>query len=690
MRRKLVLIGTLAVSTVLLGGEVAAQCRGGGDMGGGGNRGGGNRGGGRGAYGGPDDVVRGGTTPRDAPPPVDPSNTAPTEPTAPTGPTTPAGAGPLSGPTTPLPGAPRGPTRGRGPTTGGIPTLGTDLTEWQHWWAFNRAPFLRLKTSLYGGATVTGSDDYVMGRGRDVGSRRVLTPSKLDQQAIAKQLKQVIQDSRTKRATKSAALLALAHVSRGSDVRDILKGFLYANDRRQAENAILGLGMCGDVAAVTDLLAMATCNEHGHALTHTLHVPYRMRAFACYALGLAGATTTRPDVKLEIFDSLQWIVNLKKPYRWDLKVAALHALRQLRSDHTYKGRVLQHRVLSLLRDFIERKGEPAQIRAHAITAIADVAGHSDNAALTKRLSALLVRGANVSPWLRQSAAQALGRIAQRGDSVANDRLRSYLVTGKDLQARFFAAIALGKIGGAKNRDLLLSRLVNERTPTLSKPWLALGLAILDRRAREDDPDLGIDRTVAEAILAQFRDTRNALYAGGFATALGLMRFVDAAPEIEQRLAKVRNQTEAAGHLAVALGLMRNTESRDKLRALLARADRQPHLLSEVAVALALLGDKELPGILLTKMRQADSRSGRRSIVQALGLIGDRHSIPGIQQILDDQRTRTTSRTLAVVALGLVGDTRALPWNTRFASDVNYQAPFETLSDESHHGILDLW
>ena len=73
---------------------------------------------------------------------------------------------------------------------------------------------------------------------------------------------------------------------------------------------------------------------------------------------------------------------------------------------------------------------------------------------------------------------------------------------------------------------------------------------------------------------------------------------------------------------------------------------------------------------------------------ALGQIGDRRCLDGLRKLAADAHATPLARAFAVVALGSVCDKDPLPWNAAYASNVNYRAATETLTD-GQSGILDL-
>jgi len=103
------------------------------------------------------------------------------------------GGGPVTpGPTGPGASGPVGPTGvpGTGGSSPGVPgqgpgnrstpggtNLGVDLTVWDFWWAFNREPYLDLKSKIHTASILTGSAEFYLGNGTKDQAKNSLRPS---------------------------------------------------------------------------------------------------------------------------------------------------------------------------------------------------------------------------------------------------------------------------------------------------------------------------------------------------------------------------------------------------------------------------------------------------------------------------------------------------------------------------------
>ena len=78
-----------------------------------------------------------------------------------------------------------------------------------------------------------------------------------------------------------------------------------------------------------------------------------------------------------------------------------------------------------------------------------------------------------------------------------------------------------------------------------------------------------------------------------------------------------------------------------------------------------------------------------AVAVALGHIGDRRSIDPLIRLLDDDRNLTSlAQAFVAAALGGIGDKDDLPWNSVLATDINYRARVDTMTN-GRSGILDI-
>ncbi|MEZ5989589.1 MAG: HEAT repeat domain-containing protein [Planctomycetota bacterium] len=616
-----------------------------------------------------------------------------------------------SGPSTPTPGTPSTPTPGNpprttgggssplGPTNGpgrsGTPTtqggyeLGADLSRWEFWWELNKDPFLELKRRIHDSLPSTGPGDFVMGPGQRRNRASSLAPNATDKQQVLAVLKQLLADPDSNRDIVSSCLMAIAKVGGDTSVLPSFRAFLPDADQEKRETAALAMGITGLKEAVPDLTALALDDEQGRKLVGG-RVDYRTRSFALYGLGLVAHANHDLDLQRQVLATAKTVLDAGDEVRRDEKVAALNALRLLALGGTSEGETATRlEVVGFLREFFHReKRETDLVRSHALTALAAQCRDDDpdRGAVLDDLVAL-VRDRHRKSWIHQSTVLALGRLARPEDAEACDALRRYQRDGKDATARGFAAISLGEVGGEANRAFLYGHLRAERTKDMDKPWLAFGLAVMDFRGRVAGPGHDPDRAGADAVLAELRGMRNRAFQAGLALALGIMRNLEAVPDIEAAL-RDTNEDGPKGYFCVALGLLGSHESKDLLVEVLDGAMRRDELLTQTSIALGLLGDKEVGRTLTKRLEQDNVVAVYSAIATSLGWIGDRYSISPLVRLAEDRAHKDLPRAFACVALGLVADKEPLPWNSKIAVGANYRASVETLSG-SGTGILDI-
>jgi HEAT repeat protein len=431
-------------------------------------------------------------------------------------------------------------------------------------------------------------------------------------------------------------MVALAKIGKDPSILPLFKKLLPENDQEVRETAALAMGISALPEAIDDLLHLSRDDEDGRKLVDKTGVDFRTRSFACYGLGLIAYATTDLAIKNKILDAMKALLDAQDDRR-DVQVAALNTIRLLRPD------------------------------------MATLVGRSDEKGDTKKRVLDILEGKQYKQWMHQSAILALGQMAVPEDTKACEAIQDYGSKGRDEQAKYFTCIALGQIGGEKNRDYLRSRLTQGRTQDIQKPWIALGLAIMDYMAREADKSREIDATSGE-ILAQFEDMKSPLPSAGLGIALGIMRDKDAGDRLHERMNRVKNDDEAAGYLAVALGLMNYQEAKEDINAMLDKATRRDKLLTQCAIGLGLLGDKEVSLKLTARLKEQNPVAVFSALAQGLGFIGDRRSISGLVELLSKKDLQPLNRAFAAVALGLVCDKEDLPWNSKISVNINYAAP----------------
>ncbi|MEE8469259.1 MAG: hypothetical protein V3T22_12435, partial [Planctomycetota bacterium] len=161
----------------------------------------------------------------------------------PTGPGRPAGGGPANAPTTggARPGTP-GLGPGVAPTTGGA-DMGPDLTAWDFWWAFNRDPYLDLRSKVHADGIHTGSAEFYLGRGTQAQAKDRYRPTQRDiRQRVVPALERALATERNNDIV-TGALIALAKIGDvvsedgKSEFQEIIVEFLKDSNQEVAETA---------------------------------------------------------------------------------------------------------------------------------------------------------------------------------------------------------------------------------------------------------------------------------------------------------------------------------------------------------------------------------------------------------------------------------------------------------------------
>jgi hypothetical protein len=635
----------------------------------------------------------------------------------PAGPSAPAPSGPATGgPAGPSTGGPAGPAGGRGPTTGGGGMqLIDDLTTWDYWWEFNKDPFIRLRDSIHSGGPVTGSDDFYLGASRRSEARDSLKPTAEQIQgeilpALKKSLDAWQRSGGSQVNIPSSCMIAMAKI--GVDhpefkLRDVFTPHLKANNQELRETAALSLGIAalGGEEEVNVMMNLARDNAAGKALSDG-SVHWRTRSFAAYGLGLTAHRTTNIEIKKKAFEVLKEVM---KDDRRDVQVAAINAMGLLNIGTTEAAeKALLDEVLQTLEGFYMQKlGASDQlVQSHVPTAIAKLIGrdHARSDYYKDLFAADLEDKGKIkrsSIEIPQSCALALGQLVRpydnKDEKKCPDAKYSKLLADmwdnhKDVQTRNFSVLSLGFIGGDLNKEVLL-KLFDKAGKNQEKPWVAMSLGVYSYFKYEAqkaanaqvEPETFIGETLYDAL----KKNKEPSIVGALAIALGLNRMTEAADEMRKRMSENHAKEQMAGYLCIGLALMNDTRSTEEIRDTLKQSVRRPSLLMQAAIALGKLGDKSVAEDLQALMKDGVQTAAKLSgIASAIGFIGDSRTIAPLKEMLFDEKLAELSRAFAAVALGGVGDKEMVPWNSKIATNMNYRAAVETLTNRQT-GILDI-
>ncbi len=505
------------------------------------------------------------------------------------------------------------------------------------------------------------------------------------------------------RDLSSACMLAMAKI--GQDSRDvrILAAFrhnLDSHDQELRAISALAMGVSGMQDAVDDLVALATDAVPGRRLVNRERVDYRTRSFAAYGLGLLANQSHSLAVKKQAFVALQGILQQEKRGDRNTVVAVINAMGLLNLDQEQsQERYLLESALRELDGFYkEDLGRSRQlIQSHVPPAIAKLLGRGDSALhhyyKQQFLKELFPKKKRPNDIYRSSVL-ALGqmvmpnRTGKEEDSRYSRELLQYYKQGRESQARYFALIALGQIGGEANRAALLTELA-KGSKALEKPWVALALGVYCYKQLEGDLNAAVDETIGRAIAKEFRKVKNPEATAAFAVALGLCKYQDSADDLMAMLGRKKDSDELAGYLCIGLALMDCNKAKDQIHDLVLTSVCRPERLQQAAIALGKLGDKRVANTLAQRLQGKDPNLAKISAIStALAFIGDRRTIMPLKDMLFDEQLTVLSRACAAKALGGVADKERLPWNSKIARNMNYRATVETLT-QSNTGVLDI-
>ncbi len=602
-------------------------------------------------------------------------------------------------------------------SAGSVPrgyAVGDDLGRWEFWWEFGKDPYLQLRDAIYKDRWV---DPYLRlwnpRMAADVGM--VSPPTADDVRSVAMQLAAMLKSS-DDRDTSSACLLALAKIGAarsGMDLVEEFKRFLARGDQELRESAALALGVSGSLDLQTqqvlvDLIGDTTEGQH---LSGDSAVNERTRSFAAYGAGLLIKQSRQAGASMRLTAALRHVLNDPFKHERNLMVASIEALALFpRAWRSRAAGALRDSIVADLGQYYDRDLGPGDqlIQAHVPTAIARLLdpGSMIAAKWRERFSDDLraglrssVRGdGKVNHHIAQSCAMALGLMCSpwADDNSAGRQIGELLVDvhrdHRDQQTRSFAVLSLARIGGQKSLAYILSA-VDDANKAIEQPWLAMALGVIAASQRVDGSQEGASaedfRRINASLLDQFGKARNPGTIGAIAVALGLAGSLDARDVLRETLVAQSKRPDVVGYVALGLGLLQDRRAITDLRVLRQGSLRRPFVMMQCVRALGLLGDKDLVGELISELAAPSVTLIRLSaLVSALAQIGDRSCLPALQDLMANQDVSPLTRAFAAVALGGICDKSPMSWNSVYATQVNYRAATETLTDGAT-GILDL-
>ena len=613
-----------------------------------------------------------------------------------------------SGPAGPVGAAGAGKVGGRGYA------VDADLSSWEFWWEFQKDPLLRARDGLDLRRAIHATDALLGGRAA-LGSTLEAPTEREVRTVVIPALVAALRNA-ADRDTTTAAMIALAKIGQDPDglrLHDLFRERLTSLDQEIRETAALALGIARQCRRedIDLLVALATDSPAGQRATARSEVDQRTRAFACYGLGLClpNMEPVRRNTPVRALLSLLKAEGAASVHR-NVTVAAIAALGQLPSEaEPASGALVDLAASGLLAFYDLDLGPGAQlVQSHCPMSLSALLGRSHPlsaecrtrfvARLASEAAADLGPGSKSNDHVAQSCAAALGALCRpwenedSPDRAACETLIRVYRTARDHQTRYFAALAVGRIGGSKARGALLAEL-RGASRAIEQPWIMLSLGSLaadhieaqKREGQTPEPDLEI----RDALIAALGASKNPQTIGAASIAVGLCRAPGSADRLRSALSTYGHREDVGGQIAIGLSLLDERGAAPQLRELLAGSVRQPQLLVRLATALGKLGDADAVTQLVAMLETSEGGLARMSALSSgLGQLGDRRCIAPLVQMLQNPQLTPLTRAFAAVALGGVCDPEPMPWNARYAAAVNYRAAVETLTDGAT-GILDI-
>ncbi len=653
----------------------------------------------------------------------------------PTGPGVPGGGGGGRTPGPVTPGGPAGPTGAPGKP--GTPLDGaSDLAGWEFWWAFNKDPYLALKSHL-AGVVQTDSEEYYLSHATNLNARDTqrVSEEKIRSVIVPRLLAALAEEHSND--IQSSCMIALAKIGEEKSedgktpIADAIRGFLTSGSQELSETAAVALGILANrenLALLTAVLENDPVQLRALGLQQGGSVSVRTRSFAAYGLGLIGFKASNDDRKA-INATLRMLLDGegKTMAQRDIQVACLSAigLAPLASDPDDMGTLvaknvgapkelksLQDQLRYLLAYYLDESNNDL-IRAHAPTAMARLLSCGEVPALFPMRDSIalllmqsLTKESKHSTQMQESCALALGLIGDSDEDPTDKAIRASLMRVKEeligQQVRNFALMALAQASGRaghgfgdpiygvnteNKRENARSFLLGElsKGKGMIPSWSALSLAVMEREL--DDAKLGSSTEVKLILSNALADAKSPSNVGALSIACGLVRNREAKDTLIANLERF-SDADTRGYTAVGLGLMDEATALVPIQEMVKKSKYSPDLLKSGAIALGLLGDNQIVPDLLGMLGTATGLSSQAAISSALGFIGDSRSVDPLIALMQSEGVTDLARAFGAVALGIIADKEELPWNSKIGVGSNYRANTATLTDQKG-GILDI-
>ncbi len=578
-----------------------------------------------------------GRTPNDPTPPtgggggVTPGGNTGSTPGTPVPGVTPGGAaGPRAG--TPVP---RGTTPGRRGRSAGA----EGFERWEFWWEYNKDALLNLRARLADRESASGSTDFFLGSADRGSVRNVTRPTeRLIRDNVVPELVKATEDKYY--LVRDAAVLSLGKIGDPQAMPTLVK-MLRDEHREVQESAALALGLLGNREATPILISLMNDDSESHKLTNRREILTRTRGFAAVGLGLLGDEQAVP--------ALLAMMDKKEPQK-DVQVCAAVALGILKSTDAVD------KLISIVKD----DSADEFLRAYAITSLGKI---GDERAVPILENALRDKNLHVS----RSAVMALSLFSGDVAEKVVGSVKEIAEKGRDVQAKNWAMITLGRLGGMTARKALLEAVEGEQRST--QAFAALGLALYGMKTP--------DATVTEFLRKEIEDVKDPSVKGAFAIALGLLND-KSSEQMLSDVVKSQGTADLRGYAAIALGLMKARNATPMIETMI-KDTNEPTLQRAGAMALGLMGDRNIVNLLSDILKTTDSEFVMSSAAMALGTIGDHTAIdPLLEAIRPQSKLTDTARAYAATAIGILGEPTDVPKMSLISRDLNYRAQIDAV------------
>jgi HEAT repeat protein len=533
---------------------------------------------------------------------------------------------------------------------------------WEYWWEYNKDRFLsRIPVGIASGTPRRGV--------------KLTNPmDELRRESLLPALKTAAADD--SEIIRAGAMLSLGKIGDLAALPELFRG-TKDRSREVRKAAFLGLAYLGAEDTV-DILRRTVADTREHP---------SVRAFAAAGLGLTGqpsAVEDLADVVRNVRESL------------DVRGASILALGLISTE---ESRTELFRVLA------NPRGNE-RLRALAANALGR---HDDLGIVPPLVAALKDRSVDV----RRSTAMALGAVRYRSAAqetldraleaqrrwIENDSLtdgtdgartvllatirslkeraqreegrvekvrrhavRSLLAVVErepDLQAKGFALVSLGEIGGPNALEAI--RKILARSSHRLKSWAAIAAGVSG------------EEFLAPYLREEFlREGRDPSLRAAMAIGLGLLRDKASAQALADTALDRGEDPDLRGYSVLALSMMWDPRSGAVLDRILAKKGN-PSLHRSAAIGLGLVGRSDSGGRLVGLMENSNDLFVKASATIAFGYLRDIRSARALAREAADPAKPFLARLFSVLAVGYLGDReKAPPLLSRYAWHYNYR------------------